>query len=44
MSEVVERTMARVPYIERPSLADLEASDAEARRLAAEPQRTAWTS
>ncbi|MBK7384462.1 MAG: 1-deoxy-D-xylulose-5-phosphate reductoisomerase [Flavobacteriales bacterium] len=44
MSDLVEHCLARASFIANPSLADLEASDAEARRLARERVPSAWTS
>jgi hypothetical protein len=41
MSDLVARTLDLVPFIPRPELADLEASDAEARRVARE-RTPAW--
>ena len=36
MSEVIEKTMTRVPFIQRPRYEDYVATDAETRRIAAE--------
>jgi 1-deoxy-D-xylulose-5-phosphate reductoisomerase len=44
MSDLVAHTLATVAYVERPTLADLEASDAEARRVARERMTPAWRS
>ena len=43
MSDLIAHTMEAVPFIPEPELADLEASDAEARRVALEPT-PAWKS
>lgn len=44
MSDLVEHTLTRVPHIARPTLADLEATDAEARRIARARNTHAWNS
>jgi 1-deoxy-D-xylulose-5-phosphate reductoisomerase len=44
MSDLVEHCLLTVPHINNPSLADLEASDAEARRVARAGLPAAWTS
>ena len=44
MSDLVEHCLARVPFTPEPQLADLMASDAEARRLAHERVPSAWRS
>ena len=44
MSDLVEHCLARVPFTPDPQLADLMASDAEARRLAREHVPSAWRS
>ena len=44
MSDLVEHCLARVPFTTDPQLADLMASDAEARRLARERVPSAWRS
>ena len=44
MSELVEHCLAHASFINNPTLADLEASDAEARRLARERVPSAWRS
>ena len=44
MSELVEHCLAHASFITNPTLADLEASDAEARRLARERVPSAWRS
>ena len=44
MSDLVEHCLARVPFTPEPQLADLMASDAEARRLAREHVPSAWRS
>ena len=44
MSDLVAHCLSTVPYINNPSLPDLEASDAEARRVARERISSAWTS
>lgn len=44
MSELVEHCLAHASFINNPTLADLEASDAEARRLAREHVPSAWRS
>lgn len=44
MSDLVADTLATVPHVTNPSLADLEASDAEARRVARERKTPAWRS
>ncbi|MBL7939687.1 MAG: 1-deoxy-D-xylulose-5-phosphate reductoisomerase [Flavobacteriales bacterium] len=43
MSDLIAHTLEAVPFIPKPELADLEASDAEARRMALE-STTAWNS
>jgi len=44
MSDLIEVCLARVPFVANPLLIDLEASDAEARRVAREHLPTAWNS
>lgn len=44
MSDLVEHCLSRVPFTPEPQLADLMASDAEARRLAREHVPSAWRS
>lgn len=44
MSDLVADTLATVPHITNPTLADLEASDAEARRVARDRKTPAWNS
>jgi 1-deoxy-D-xylulose-5-phosphate reductoisomerase len=44
MSDLVADTLAAVPHVTNPTLADLEASDAEARRVARERKTPAWNS
>lgn len=44
MSDLVEHCLMNVTYIANPALADLEASDAEARRIARARVPTAWRS
>jgi 1-deoxy-D-xylulose-5-phosphate reductoisomerase len=44
MSDLVEHCLATVPHILNPTLPDLEASDAEARRVARERTPSAWRS
>ncbi|MBL7962875.1 MAG: 1-deoxy-D-xylulose-5-phosphate reductoisomerase [Flavobacteriales bacterium] len=44
MSDVVAHTLATVPFVAHPTLQDLEASDAEARRVARERTTPAWNS
>ncbi|MBL7981273.1 MAG: 1-deoxy-D-xylulose-5-phosphate reductoisomerase [Flavobacteriales bacterium] len=44
MSDLVEHCLVNVPHINNPSLTDLEASDAEARRVARAGLPAAWTS
>jgi 1-deoxy-D-xylulose-5-phosphate reductoisomerase len=44
MSDLVAHCLATVPHINAPTLPDLEASDAEARRLAREHTLSAWRS
>ncbi len=44
MSDLVEHCLARVPFTPDPQLADLMASDVEARRLARESVPSAWRS
>lgn len=44
MSDLVEHCLATVPHIPRPVLADLEATDAETRRVARERIPSAWSS
>lgn len=44
MSEVIERTMSRASFIPKPSCEDYAATDAEARRIAAEINKTIYQS
>jgi len=44
MSDLVEHCLSRIPFTPDPQLADLMASDAEARRLARESVPSAWRS
>jgi 1-deoxy-D-xylulose-5-phosphate reductoisomerase len=44
MSDLVEQTLAHVPFVAGPTLADLMASDADARRVARERTTPAWNS
>jgi 1-deoxy-D-xylulose-5-phosphate reductoisomerase len=44
MSDLVEHCLNTVPFLSNPTLADLEASDAEARRVAKAGLPTAWRS
>ncbi len=44
MSDLVEHCLAHASYINNPTLADLEASDAETRRMARERVPSAWRS